>query len=64
MFVEVDTGLQQATGHGPTDIEEYMLSLGWNAYCISKSGIRLGSDCYDVVFIHESRVSEARMTEV
>jgi FkbM family methyltransferase len=62
LFVEVDTELQQAAGHGPKDIEEYMLSLGWNAYCIRKSGIRLGSDCYDVVFIHESRVSEARMT--
>jgi FkbM family methyltransferase len=61
LSVEVDGGLQQAAGHGLKDVEEYMMSLGWNAFCSRDIEIKPGSDCYDVVFIHESRVPEARM---
>jgi hypothetical protein len=61
LSVEVDHGLQVAAGHGAKDVENYMLSLGWKAYCSRESQLEPGSSCIDVVFIHESTVSEARL---
>jgi FkbM family methyltransferase len=58
LIVEVDTQLQAAAGYGPKDIENYMLGLGWNAFCGSE--LLPGSSCPDVVFVHESRIDEAR----
>lgn len=59
LIVEVHVGLQVAAGYGPKDIENYMLSLGWNAFCGGE--LVPGSSCLDVVFVHESRVAEARL---
>ena len=61
LLVEIDHGLQVAAGHGAKDVKNYMLSLDWKAYCSCESEIEPGSSCYDVVFIHESAVSEARL---
>ncbi len=61
LSVEVDDGLQVAAGHGAKDVENYMLSLGWKAYCSRGSELEPGSSCYDVIFIHERTVSEARL---
>jgi GDP-mannose transporter len=59
--VEIDVGLQAAAGYGPKDIENYMLGLGWNAFCGGE--LVPGSSCGDVIFVHESRIDEARHRE-
>ena len=58
LVIEVDPQLQAAAGYGPKDIENYMLGLGWNAFCGGE--LVPGSSCSDVTFVHESRIGEAR----
>jgi FkbM family methyltransferase len=61
VFVEVNHMLQRAAGHNPKDIEIFMISLGWKPFCSRPNALEPSSDCGDVTFIHESRITEAQM---
>jgi FkbM family methyltransferase len=62
LFIEVDSAMQLAAGHDPKDIEKYLLSLDWKPFCSSGNKLQPGNSCYDIIFIHQSRIAEIQTT--